>query len=130
MSQRASLPSEAVTITPGYTWRLDLDVAFDGERPTDWPDWQVRMHFWAPTGPLFTLTNGSGVSFDSVDDLPDATGPVTLPVIEMTAAQTEQMRGLELVQYLIDLKAPAGDAEDYFTGPIRVVPSPPAEMLQ
>lgn len=128
MAQRASLPTAAATITPGYSWRLDLDVQFDGERPADWTLWTIRMHIWSDSV-RFTLTNGDGVSFEPVEDLPGATGPIVIPVIIMSEARTESLRGLRMIQYVIDLKAPAGDAEDYFAGPLVAVHSPPAEML-
>ncbi|NKW09939.1 hypothetical protein HGG76_11550 [Ochrobactrum tritici] len=37
MSKRVALPIQAAIVAPGYTWRLDLDLMFDGDRPDDWP---------------------------------------------------------------------------------------------
>lgn len=128
MALRAALPVEAVTITPGYSWRLDLDVLFDKERPADWPDWIVRMHVWGEEI-AFTLAPGCGVRFDAVDNLDGAEGPHVIPIIEMTAQQTESLRGHTGLQYLIDLTAPGGEAEDYFAGPLKTIYAPPSELL-
>ncbi len=130
MSQRASFPQEAVTVTPGYSWRLDLDLKFDGERPADWPDWTIRMHFWDGAGPRLTLTNGSGVTFEEADDLPGATAPVVIPVIRLSEAQTASFSRSTAISYLVDVAAPGADAEDLFHGHVTVAISPPAEMLQ
>lgn len=126
MSQRASLPQEAMSITPGYSWRIDLDVKFDGERPTDWPDWTVRLHIW---GGEFqkTLTNGSGVTYESTD-----IGGVeaVVPVITLTGAETAEMAAVtDVIYYLVDIRAPAGEAEDYFAGSFKRLPGPPVGML-
>lgn len=129
MALRAALPIEAVTITPGYSWRLDLDVLFDRERPDDWPEWAVRMHVWGD-GTAFSLTPGSGVRFEPIAGLEGADEPQIIPVIEMAAAQTESLRGRKDLQYLIDLAAPGGEPEDYFSGPIKLLYAPPSELLR
>lgn len=129
MAQRAALPTPAVTITPGYSWRLDLDVKFDDVRPADWPDWTVRMLIWGEGIAGIKLTNGAGVSIEPVNDLPGETAPVTIPVIRLTGAQTQALRGGKGVNYIIDLKAPQGEAEDYFAGPMSFAFAPPAELL-
>jgi len=129
MSRRAALPVEAVSITPGYSWRLDLDILFAGERPNDWPEWTVRMHVWNDCGSIrFTLQNGSGVTVEEVADLPGADAPVMIPVIRLTGQQTKGFKTTP-VNYLIDLTAPGGDAEDYFFGTFQVVPGPPLELI-
>lgn len=128
MAIRAALPAEAVTITPGYSWRLDLDVLFDGERPNDWPEWNVRVHIWGD-GVAFTLVPGSGVRFDEVDGLDGEEGPHVIPIIEMTAQQTEALRTGGNFKYLIDMTPPGGVAEDYFSGPVKVLYAPPSELL-
>lgn len=128
MAQRAALPAVTTTITPGYSWRLDLDVRFEDGRPTDWPDWVVRMHVWSEHV-RFTLTNGQGVTFEVVDGLPGALSgtlvSAVIPIIAMTEAQTASLHDEKLINYLIDLRAPAGDAEDYLSGPISKVYGPP-----
>lgn len=129
MALRAALPVEAMTITPGYSWRLDLDVLFDKERPDDWPDWIVRMHIWGD-GTAFTLIPGSGVRFSEVDGLEGADGPHVIPIIEMTAQQTEGLRASANLKYLIDLTAPGGEPEDYFSGPLKLLYAPPMELLR
>ncbi|PWE52246.1 hypothetical protein DEM27_31865 [Metarhizobium album] len=124
---RAALPTEAVRFTPGYSWRLDLDIRFDGERPDDWPAWTIRMHIWT-AGQAFTLTNDAGVTFEEIAGLPG--GAAVIPVIVMSVAQTEALRDVTApIQYLIDLKAPEGEAEDYFAGALAKQPGPPAELL-
>jgi hypothetical protein len=128
MAQRAALPQAAVTITPGYSWQLDLDIAFDGERPDDWDQWVVRMHVYSETV-RFTLKPGDGVTFEAVPDLPNASAPVVIPIIRMSAARTESLRDAKLIHYTIDLKAPGDEAEDYFAGSLSRVPGPPAELL-
>lgn len=129
MAQRAALPTAAVTITPGYSWRLDLDVKFDGQRPEDWPDWAARMLIWGEGIVGIKLTNGSGVSFEQVSGLPGETDPVTVPVFRLTKAQTEMLRVARNIHYVIDLAAPGGEAEDYFAGPMVLTYGPPAELL-
>jgi hypothetical protein len=116
-----------MTITPGYSWRIDLDVRFDGVRPPDWPDWVVRMHVWGSDLRL-SLTPGAGVTYEPVDDIAGETSPITMPVIRMTAAQTETFRQANGIQYVIDLKAPGGEAEDYFAGALGRLPGPPTGM--
>lgn len=128
MTLRASLPVEAVTITPGYSWRLDLDILFDKQRPDDWPDWDVRMHVWGD-GVSFTLSPGNGVRFDEVDGLDGAEEPHVIPIIEMTAQQTESLRKAGNLKYLIDVTPPGGVREDYFAGPLKVQFAPPRELL-
>lgn len=123
---RAALPTEAMRITPSYSWRLDLDIKFSGDRPNDWPNWSVRMHVWSDDFG-FSLRPGSGVSFETVDLASD--GEFVIPVIRLTPEQTEAMRGLSGLRYLIDLSEPGGDPEDYFTGPLPVVPGPPRSLL-
>lgn len=128
MAMRTALPAEAVTITPGYSWRLDLDILFDGERPTDWPDWIVRMHIWSDTLRM-TLSPGNGVQFIAVEGLPKLSAAHVIPVIELTAAQTAHCGQAGRLSYLIDLTAPEGETEDYFFGYITKLPAPPAELL-
>lgn len=130
MSRRAALPPEAMKITPGYSWRLDLDVAFDGVRPDDWPNWIVRMHIWTDCGLRLALRPAMGVTFEGVEDLPGASEPVTIPVIRLTSEQTSAMATRNsAINYLIDLQAPDGDAEDYFAGLLTFAGGPPLEML-
>lgn len=129
MALRASLPAEAVTITPGYTWRLDLDITFNGERPTDWPDWILRMHVWGD-GVAFKLEPGDGVWFEQVPDIVDAGSPAIVPIIEMSAARTELLRDGRNLHYLIDMTAPGGVSEDYFSGPLKVLYAPPRELIE
>lgn len=128
MARRVALPSAVVEVTPGYSWRLDLDVLFDGQRPADWPSWNVRMHVWSDKI-RFTLANGAGVAFEPIDDAPGAAGPVVVPVITMDAGRTESLRGERQINYLIDLEAPDGDAEDYFSGLLTILLSPHPELL-
>lgn len=129
MALRAALPDAATTITPGYSWRLDLDILFNGERPDDWPLWTVRMHVWSDCL-RFSLTPGEGVTFEEVEGLAGASTPQVIPVVEMTEAQTLALRGERSIHYVIDLAPPDGDAEDYFAGSIKTVFSPPAELLR
>lgn len=130
MSLRASLPQEAVTITPGYSWRIDLDVLFDGERPQDWPEWRVRMHIWG-TGVAMSLTIGDGVRFDYIEPPPHGGDvPIMVPIIELTAHKTEMLRDTQALQYLIDIASPDGEPEDYFSGQLKTIYSPPAELLR
>jgi len=128
MSQRAAIPDAAMTITPGYSWRLDLDVMFNGVRPDDWPDWCVRMHVWGGCQ-AFSLTVGDGVRFAEVPDLHEADAPHVIPVIEMSAARTSMLRDVPAITYVIDLQAPGGEPEDYFAGQIKTVFAPPPELL-
>src|SRR5690606_13825335 len=116
------------TVTPGYLGRLDMDILFDGERPSDWSEWTIRMHVWSDDVEI-KLTNGDGVRFEEVDGLEGASAPVMIPVLEMDEPTTERLRNKRVVQYLIDLAAPGGAAEDYFAGSMRVVFSPPERML-
>lgn len=125
MAERVALPQAAMTITPGYSWRLELDVKFDGERPSDWPEWSARMHIWGG-GFQQTLKPGAGVSFEEVA-LPG--GNATCVVFVMDGQQTEAMRDVPIINYLIDLQAPQGEAEDYFAGQIKKLTAPPEGML-
>lgn len=129
MAPRAALPETAMTITPGYQWRLDLDIEFHDGRPNDWPSWGVRMHVWGD-GVQFSLSPGNGVRFEEVAGLDGADGPHTIPVIEMTAEQTESLRGCKAISYVIDLQEPGGVPVDYFAGTIRKTFSPPPELLR
>jgi hypothetical protein len=129
MTYRAALPQEAATITPGYSWQIVLDVLFDGERPQDWEMWEIRMHVWTDEV-SFKLTPGDGVSFEPIEDLEGETFPRILPVITMTAQQTEVLRGAKPAHYVIDFKAPGGERDDYFAGPLSRVFAPPSGMLQ
>lgn len=125
---RAALPASVTTITPGYAWELVLDVQFAGERPDDWPDWGIRMHIWHDTAALrLTLEQGAGISIEPVELAQGLTAPV--PVIRLTAAQTEALRPSGLVHYVIDLTAPGGEPEDYLAGTITRIYAPPASML-
>lgn len=127
MSHRAALPEAAVTISPGYSWRIDLDVKFDGVRPADWSAWEIRMHVWCGAVE-FSLTSSNGVTIESID-VGDGV-LVDIPVIRMTAAQTESLRnGRDAIQYVIDFKAPGGEVEDYFAGNMKRIFSPPAGLL-
>lgn len=128
MSQRAALPDAAMTVTPGYSWRLDLDVMFNGVRPDDWQDWGVRMHVWGDCA-AFSLTVGDGVSFVEVADLHDATSPHVIPVIQMTPSRTAMLRDAQAINYVIDLQAPGGEPEDYFAGRIKTAFGPPQGLL-
>lgn len=124
MAIRAALPIEAVTITPGYSWRLDLDVMFDAERPEDWPNWHVRARIWSETVQI-SLTPGNGISFEAV---PEIEGVPVIPIIRLSAAQTDDLRGCQALQYVIDM-APAGaEPVDYFAGPMKVAFGPPRGM--
>lgn len=127
VANRAELPEQAVTFTPGYSWSLEMDVKFDGERPIDWPDWIIRMHIWAGTHRL-TLINDNGVTFEevSISETEDA----IIPVIRMTADQTATFASVNNIHYVIDMKAPDADAEDYFAGIMSKSFGPPLEMLE
>lgn len=123
---RVALPAEAMRITPGYGWHIDLDIKFDGARPTDWQLWTIRMHVWGDKTQL-SLRPGEGVSFEAVD-LGEAGSPV-VPVIRMTAAQTEMLREAGALHYIIDVKAPGGEAEDLFGGAMQRLPAPPRDLI-
>lgn len=126
MAIRAALPIEAVTITPGYGWRLDLDVMFDGERPEDWQAWTVRALIWGEDVSI-KLTPGDGVTFEVV---PEIEGSPVLPVIQLTGDQTDGLRGCQSLQYVIDMAPPGDDPVDYFAGPMRTVFGPPLGMVR
>ncbi|KAB2665996.1 hypothetical protein F9K91_07655 [Brucella tritici] len=130
MSKRVALPIQAAIVAPGYTWRLDLDLMFDGDRPDDWPLWTIRMHVWSRRGPLFTLAPGDGVTFEEVEFLPGADEALVIPVIRMTGQQTALLTTSCAAQYLIDVTPPGGDVEGYFSGSFTIVPGPPLEMIQ
>ncbi|MGK9084922.1 hypothetical protein KXR64_16775 [Brucella intermedia] len=102
-------------------------MKFDGERPTDWPDWVIRMHIWSE-GIQIKLTKESGITFEEVDM--GAEGIQLIPVFEIDAATTEQFRGhMNPIQYAVDLAAPDDISTMYFTGNIELLMSPPAGML-
>lgn len=129
-AQRAAFPAAIMTVSPGYPWQLVLDVKFDGERPTDWPLWRIRMHVWADDFVGFSITTGHGISIEPVT-LPGEQASVEIPVIRMTGAQTESLRLLKSAPlYTIDLQPPGGEVEDYFAGNISRSFSPPIERLQ
>ncbi len=128
MSHRAALPVDAVTITPGYHWRLDLDIQFDGQRPADWPEWIVRMHIWG-NGVELSLVPGNGIEYEQVTELLDNNSAVIIPVIELTAQQTSSFKPGGGINYIIDIAAPGGVAEDYFAGYIHILTSPPQGLL-
>jgi hypothetical protein len=130
MERRKALDQPATTFTPGYSWRLNLDVKFgpkgQEERPDDWSLWQVRMHiFWGQEG--FTLTNGSGITVENVSEL--TAGPYDIPVIRLTGAQTELLRHPQPIHYVIDIMAPDDVAKDYFAGQMTRAFGPPASLL-
>lgn len=77
-----------------------------------------------------SLTDGDGVRFDYIDQITDGGSPVLVPVIEMTAEKTSMLRDKGALQYLIDIAAPDGEAEDYFSGSLNLLYSPPAELLR
>lgn len=126
MAIRVALPIEAVTITPGYSWRLDLDVMFDGERPDDWPNWTVRALIWGDTASL-KLTPGNGISFEAV---PEIEGAPIIPIIRLSADQTDGLRGCQALQYIIDLAPEGEDPVDYFAGPMAVNFGAPVGMAR
>lgn len=128
VANRAALPDQAVNFTPGYTWRLDLDIKFDGERPIDWPEWNIRMHIWAGNV-RFTLTNGNGVTFESVT-VDDTGNEFIIPIIRMSAEQTASLAPVNNINYVIDMRAPGGESEDYFAGIMDKSIGPPLEMLE
>lgn len=121
---RVPLPTEATVITPGYSWAIDLDVLFDGQRPVDWTSWTIRMHVWSEQSRV-TVTNGAGVSFGVVNG-------IMMPTVRLTGEQTNLFRNSNLIQYVVDFTSPTGvgDAEDYFAGVITKAIAPPQEMLQ
>lgn len=129
MAQRASLPEASTTITPGYSWELILDVLFDNVRPDDWGLWGVRMLVWSELVGA-KMEPGSGVTFEPQTGLLNAGGPVVVPVIRMTGAQTELFRNAPTINYILDLKPPEGEEIPYLGGSMRLAPTPPRELLE
>lgn len=125
---RVPLPAEVTQFAPGYEWRVDLDIAFAGERPDDWPDWTVRMHVWVGDV-AFTLDAEDGVTIEPVEGLPGTEGPVDIPVIRMSAARTETLRGRSSANYVIEITAPDDEPEDLLAGVLVEIVSPPPELL-